>query len=1590
LTGLPSGGGTYRVRTGTAGGTIVLANPGTTLGTGSELQITASTSTSTNKFGVYDWTSPSTVAYLKCGLRTTSSGSGNLNISIGANTVASDNNGYTSQYNVSLTSLTIAYTSGAISSVVRRNTGANTTITGSGLAKDTDQSIEIYASNSAGSEVYSRGGTNYTLDPQSWDLWVAGTKISPALGWPKANTWTSGSNIAGFAFFAESSASNAAVFYIDDLEYSNALPAPVASGTSVQFVSTSSSAAENSGTANLALAITNPSASNATTVTIGATGATGRISGYSTSVTFPANTSGNQNCVVTLNDDLLCNGNENVIFTITGISGGTPTATIGTNSAHTLMVQNDDVCTSVAFGGSNQTVGEDAGTASLTVTIANPSASQSTSVQVALLSGNGARVDNFATQTVTFPANSSADQTVTLTITDDILCNGNETLTFQLQNVTGGQGTPFIGTPGQRTVTVTDNETAADPTATAATGIGYGDFTANWNAVSGATGYWLDVSTYSDFLAPGETTVVEWNFPAATNDNVADGGIAANAAKTLTNVGASNVTYNSAGNGGLTARADTWTSGSGTKYWQVEFASTGYGDIKVSSKQRSSGTGPRDFKLQYRIGTGGTWIDVAGGAITVADDYATGVLSNLSLPAACADQSQVFLRWIMTSNTNVNNTTVAAAGASNIDDVVVSGRAYSFVSGYDNLSVGNATSQGVTGLAPLTSYYYRVRSAGGCSTGGNSNSINAITTAVPTYYSRATGNVTDPVWSPTPSGVAGAAVWTNGSAMVVQSGDVVTNTGNVTVKNVTVNNGGTLVLNNATTLKVTTGASSISGTLTANDGSTFSISEGTSATLAVSGTASFYDLTVAMATGATVTGGIDIRGTLLLQDGVFDCTGATVSLRSTAAYTGRLGPVAATASYTGNLKIERYIPAGATNWRLLGSPITNRTVLNWQDNFFTAGYPGSQYPGFSNPPGSGIPWPSIRWYDETNTGANQNDGLLGVSSSSQSLVPGQGFAAWCGDNLNTTNAFIIDLGASAPVVAQAPVTLPMSWTNTGVPTTDGWNLVANPLPSPIAFDQVARGADVADYVTFYNPANGNTAVYDISLGFGTNGATNIIQSMQGFFLKATGSAVTTTVSESAKVSSNSGGLFGGTQQSTAAALRLRIHSGINSFSDEAVVVFHEGTPDLDGDDARKYVFGDPNAPRLATVAGGESIAINAYGSMASGLSIPVRAQVGVSGTYTISLATVGEVGLTCITLEDLLTGTITALNDGGSYTFTINSTDDAEAARFVLHATAPLEFAKADILCGTETNGSATVTMPSGTADVVWVNMAGEQLLADIATGSSTVSGLAAGGYTVRVYSGSACGALVQDFAIDAPFVLEAQGTMSPATCSDAADGRVSLLVLGGTGAVEAVWSNGATGTDLVAAPGSYDVTLTDANGCQWTAGFIIGSNGPDASFTLDNSTVTAGTTVQFTSAASVGTHSWAFGDGGTSEESSPAYAWSFPGTYTVTHSVDNGACTEVESAEVTVELSTGVASRVGSEHRAWVDGSGIVVVPAFTASAPVGIDLLDATGRVAMQRRLALPGRVVLPADALGTGIWFVRMQQGGNQVTLRVPLVR
>jgi hypothetical protein len=1127
--------------------------------------------------------------------------------------------------------------------------------------------------------------------------------------------------------------------------------------------------------------------------------------------------------------------------------------------------------------------------------------------------------------------------------------------TYYFKARAGNSGGTGTGPQGQFTTPA-----IALPTAIAASSVNSSDLIANWNPVDGASGYQLDVSTSPTFSIPSPLTTTE-GF---------DNGTTPPSGWTFTGINATG----------------TGTANSGTSSPSVEFNAN---NEQVITPTLSSPASTLSFWVKNIFSFFSTSLLVEG-----YNGSTWSTIDNIqSLPATGNTQTYTgltasgFIRFRFTFSTYF-------FGILAFDDVsytCLCGSTPSFVPGYDNLAVPG-TSQVVTGLQPLTTYYYRVRANGGaCATTPNSNTI-AVQTGHATYYSQGSGNLDSPIWSITPIGTAGP-VSLPPASLVIQNGDILDNTGPTNVQDLTVDNGGTLNLHSGSQLTINGDHASFSGSVIAEDHSAIVLNGTGSTSLSSAGTLSLWDLTVNTPSGTQLQSDLDVRGTLLLNAGPFDATAATVKLVSTATGTGRLGPVASGAAYVGAMTVQRYIPAGHTNWRMLGSPVSGQTVASWQDDFFTAGYPGSAYPAFYSPTGSTTLWPSIRWYNETNTSAVADSGLVGVSSSSQPLSAGQGFYAWCGDNLTTTAAFT--LGATGtPNIAQTPVTLPMSYTSSGTPAADGWNLVSNPLPSPIDITQLSFGANVAHQYWIFDPASGNTLGW--SAGVGQGGLNGKVQSSQGFWLKANGPSVSTTVTEAAKTEEAlDGGVFGGDQQVALPILRFKVTCPMNTFSDEATLVLDHGSPALDSLDAEKLDLHTDGAPRLSLFSSDDhELSIDFTGALGPGASIPLRLVAEVSGNYTVSISSTVQ-SLSCITLEDLVTGTLTPLSDGASYSFYSDATTSADIPRFLVQGTTSLPLAVTGPACA-GANGQAAVSITGMPMDILWTTASGDTLSQQSGLAGSTVllSDLPPGNYAVHAGPVEACGMLSADFSITAPSAMEIDTvSISPTTCANGVDGSVHLQVLGGSGGTSCVWDNGTIGPDLIAGAGPHEVTVTDSLGCTATTTFIIpAGTGPVAGFTAAPAFVDEPVALVNTSQMS-SSWSWDFGDGSTSEDSTPVHSWSDPGTYTVSLTATDGICSDAFTMDIPVSLGVPTTIADAPDRRgfaAWSDRQNITILHPF-GKQPVDVNVIDATGRTTIRLLASMsPDRIEIPDQDMPTGIWFVRVTSGDMQHTFRVPVVR
>ncbi len=112
--------------------------------------------------------------------------------------------------------------------------------------------------------------------------------------------------------------------------------------------------------------------------------------------------------------------------------------------------------TSIQFASTSASVSEDSGTYDLVVQIANEDA-VATTFDVVLTSGDATDIDSYTTQSETFPGSSTTDITVTVTITDDAIIEGDEDFVFEIQNVAGGNSAA-VGSNDTFTLTILAND----------------------------------------------------------------------------------------------------------------------------------------------------------------------------------------------------------------------------------------------------------------------------------------------------------------------------------------------------------------------------------------------------------------------------------------------------------------------------------------------------------------------------------------------------------------------------------------------------------------------------------------------------------------------------------------------------------------------------------------------------------------------------------------------------------------------------------------------------------------------------------------------------------------------------------------------------------------------------------------------------------------------------------------------------------------------------------------------------------------------------------------------------------------------------
>lgn len=451
-----------------------------------------------------------------------------------------------------------------------------------------------------------------------------------------------------------------------------------------------------------------------------------------------------------------------------------------------------------------------------------------------------------------------------------------------------------------------------------------------------------------------------------------------------------------------------------------------------------------------------------------------------------------------------------------------------------------------------------------------------------------------------------------------------------------------------------------------------------------SGTINHFKLNKSSGTASIISDMQHITGTMELASGTLSAAGK-LTLKSSASATARVLPHdPATGNITGNVMVERWInsASGTRNrqWRLLGFP-------------YNAAMPLTAISGMSIDFATNR---SMMYFNESGADATtgsstiRNAGYISFTSSGQQVSVGQGVAAWLyGNSGGTASAGTLasDLTITSSGALNEdgnPISIALSYTSTlGNP---GWNLVSNPFASSIAWSGVTRTANVEPTIYRWNPASANWTTRNTQTSISTGGADDIIESGSAFFVRASASAQSITIPQSAKTPTATGlSHFGRapfrlditperapSAKPKLAGLRLKVSGQGNPLPDDIYI-------DLSREDATPGYDQIYDAESMGRTSGaGLSVRERDGRPCAVQFDAPIR-EAGTEKRYyplTVTSPAVGQTNLeiasegdwnpmNTVSLIDTKEGkTILMAVSTGSYSF--NMTSKKEEARFIL------------------------------------------------------------------------------------------------------------------------------------------------------------------------------------------------------------------------------------------------------------------------------------------------------------------------------------
>lgn len=531
-----------------------------------------------------------------------------------------------------------------------------------------------------------------------------------------------------------------------------------------------------------------------------------------------------------------------------------------------------------------------------------------------------------------------------------------------------------------------------------------------------------------------------------------------------------------------------------------------------------------------------------------------------------------------------------------------------------------------------------------------------------------------------------------------------------------------------------------------------------SAAQTITGTGTVDNMEVANNAGVTISTGakVTIIKALTVSQGAFN-TNDSLVLSSDSVATARINELTSGTSVTGKIKIEQYIPGGYRRYRFVSHPFNSAISLSQVQKYIDITGVGGSSNGFTS---TGSNASSVFRLDPytSNSTLGYDPGWKPFTRINNSAADTNKFQRYQGLRLFVRGTKGQGLGY-AFLYNPSPVTIAMTGTINqgaqlvtlakGIDSTQDYNMVGNPYPSPIDIGTILYNAKIAGKITgsaFYvwNPAMSAGGQY-MAIPIGTSAPIPYsIQALTSFQVRAAYDSAQLLFNEHDKKSGADNSLFKHAQE----GISLKVYDTNYHHYDMLQVQYNAAATD---EEDRNFDAGKPTGTDFAFYSLSNS---NRKLAIDTRPFTPSKAiALGISSAYTQDYIIVAEnvsvTGDTPLYLHDKLLEKFVLLQQGTEYRFAITKNKETQGnERFELIAKQQPAVAKGDIKVqltpnpATDEVNIAYSTSNAATVSVNVMDMSGVSVYHVSNTGSNgnvhiPLKDLAAGIYLVEVTSGA-------------------------------------------------------------------------------------------------------------------------------------------------------------------------------------------------------------------------------------------------------------